>query len=405
MNNIEPLLDNTLILSKTDNIEFIINKPQKEKIILSSTDKPHEGNGNAYYTIMQNNNKITIYYRGLNIPNFNTLTEVCMGKEYTCYAESDDGLNFIKKDNNILLHDGASHNLFPLYLNNELHAIGGTQFTNDGLILLKYHNDCFTKVRKLLDGKQLLQGQCHPNHFDTHNVVLYDEQNKQYNIYIRYNGKLKRQIQYTITTDFLHFTKFNMLQYVNFNSHIYNPNIFYYPNSKYFISFPTSHIQENFIKKGMFGFSKDGYNFKILDFNVCDDINISYMVAHGMILSTINNKMYIYIHELDTANLICYSYELHRIGSIKCKDIGTITLGLFNIVSDNFKLNYKTKENGYIKVYLYNMDDLLLSESENLCGNEFSKPIIWTNNIILSNEIKYKLKFELNNASLYSLVL
>lgn len=404
MNNIEPLLDNTLILNKTNNIEIIINKPQKEKNVLFN-DKPHEGIGNAYYTVMQNNNKITIYYRGLNIPNNKVSHEFCMGKEYTCYAESDDGLNFIKKDNNILLHNGVSHNLFPFNLNNELHAIGGTQFNSNGLILFKYCNDKFIEVRKLLDGSQLLKGQSHPNHFDTHNLVLYDEQNKQYNIYIRYNGFKKRQVQYTTTTDFLHFTKFNLLQYVNFDTDIYNPNIFYYPNSKYFISFPTSHNQKNFIKKGMFGFSKDGYNFKILDFNVCDDINIAYMAAHGMILSSINNKMYIYIHEVNTTNLICYSYELHRIGAIKCNNMGTITLGPFNIVSDNFKLNYKTEENGYIKVYLYNMDNLLLSESENLCGNEFSKPIIWTNNIILSNDIKYKLKFELNNASLYSLVL
>ena len=155
----------------------------------------------------------------------------------------------------------------------------------------------------------------------------------------------------------------------------------------------------------MFGISKDGYNFKILDLNVCNDIQNSYMIGHGIVLSKIYNKMYIYINDLDTSNLICYSYELHRIGEIKCKDIGMITLGSFKLISDNFKLNYKAEENGYIKVYLYNMNDLLLSESDKLYANEFCKSIIWTNNIILSTESEYKLKFELNNASLYSIIL
>ena len=84
-------------------------------------DKPWEGAFCGYVTVIKDGEKYRMYYRGLPVSGKDgTNTEV------TCYAESDDGMNFTKpnigiyevngtKDNNVVLSGFApcSHNFCP----------------------------------------------------------------------------------------------------------------------------------------------------------------------------------------------------------------------------------------------------------------------------------------------------
>lgn len=93
-----------------------------EKEVVLKLDRPHEGPFSAYFTVLHDNGKFRLYYRG--VPE--------AGKdgrptEATCYAESKDGIHFEKPANNILLQGQApfSHNFCPFIDRNPR---GGTRY-------------------------------------------------------------------------------------------------------------------------------------------------------------------------------------------------------------------------------------------------------------------------------------
>ncbi len=405
---IEPLFDKNLILEKSNNISIKINKPTFKKIVLNKTEF-HEGIGDNYYSIIKHDKKIKIFYRSLNIPNFYVPSENCIGLENTCYAESDDGLNFNKpilnNNSNILFTNGTSHNFCVTENNNELYGIGGTAFTSKDLLILKNINNEWSVINKITEN-DIFPNWKHPNHFDSHNIIFYDYNCNHYKIYLRDNKNDRRFIQYTtLSSDLLNFEKFKNIT-IDYEGEIYTSNFKPYPNSKYYIGFPTSHIQSNFHKKGLLCYSKDGFDWKILDFNICDDIDTPYMIQNGII--DINNNFYIYVrtncYDIYNSNLACYSFELNRIQSIECKEYGFITFGFFEINSIDIYLNFKSNDdNGFIMIQMYDVDDNLINESENMSGNLFEKNIIWKHILDIKDTLNIKLKVYLKDSVLYSL--
>ena len=77
---------------------------------------------------------------------------------------------------------------FPNYLNNQYIGLSGTKLNNDGLFLFD-SNDGYNwnNKEKLLDSKNILQYYKHKNHFDTHNSIIYNNQNKFYYLHVRHN--------------------------------------------------------------------------------------------------------------------------------------------------------------------------------------------------------------------------
>ena len=68
--------------------ELRLGTPVEKEIVLK-LDRPHEGPFSAYFTVLHDNGKYRLYYRG--VPE--------AGKdgrpsEATCYAESADGIHF-----------------------------------------------------------------------------------------------------------------------------------------------------------------------------------------------------------------------------------------------------------------------------------------------------------------------
>ena len=404
---IEPLLNHDLILEKSDNININIVKPKKENIVLYKTEE-YEGIGDNYYSIIKHDNKIKLYYRALNIKDFHISSEEAQKYEQTCYAESYDGLNFTKpnlsNNTNIIFKNGTSHNFSVFTVNNEIYGIGGTAFTSGSLLLLKEEDKKWYILRSLINNTHILQEFNHINHFDSHNIILYDDINDHYKIYLRDNKKTRRHIQYSITKDLKTFEEFKNID-IDYEGEIYTSNIIKYPNSKYYIGFPSTHIQENFNKKSMFMFSLDGYIWKVLDNNLCNNINTSYMIQHGLI--EIGDNFYIYVRDdvwnLKNNNLVCYSFEKHRMQEIVCYDLGYIYIGPFSINNLDIYLNYKTIEDGFIMIELQDSNKNILIKTEEMKGNFYFKKIIWKDIIKIDFNLEYIFKINLKNACLYSI--
>ena len=118
-NRLELFVDDILIGS-INNAELRLHSPVDEGPVLYF-DKPWEGPFSAYTTIIKDGNKYRMYYRGRPVAGKDGTAD-----EVTCYAESSDGINWVKPDlkifnvmgtlnNNVILKDEipASHNFSP----------------------------------------------------------------------------------------------------------------------------------------------------------------------------------------------------------------------------------------------------------------------------------------------------
>ena len=111
MKFVETLLDKNIIVNKSDNLKFSINKPKFKQTILDFKETGVQGpNGfNGYFNIIKNNN-YKLYYR-----------EKQNYKECLMLAESNDGIHFNKTTNisqmkdNICIQSNV-HNFYPYYI-------------------------------------------------------------------------------------------------------------------------------------------------------------------------------------------------------------------------------------------------------------------------------------------------
>jgi hypothetical protein len=429
---IEPFLDRNIIKEKSLNIKFEINKPKFEKIVLV-LDKDHEKT-NAYYTILYLNNEYKLYYRGCNFAYykdkerkiFYSQTDI-NNYQYLCLATSSDGLNFEKKnyniieynkskDNNILKHDLFCHNFSPYYdkKNAKYLAVSGTGIEAGGLHLFESIDGInWIHIKKILDETFLIAGYYHPNHFDSHNCITYNEKEDYYYIYVRDNKPFQRYVQYTKTKDFIEFTKCKNINVIDGNNLIlYTPGIFKYENSDYFFCIPTkqnNNNNEEAKNNSILMISSDCINFKILTNELFDYNNIGFdnsstlftMNINSIVKSIDNSKMYIYTHNYlaEKSFIACHSFENNRINKIICNDCGFIKTQLIKL-SKKMTVNYETFKDGYISIKLFNINNEIIYTTKEYNGSNYELEIKFDNEIIKDDN--YYIKFDMYNCILYS---
>ena len=110
------------LMEQTQGVTVQMHKPQYREIVFEC-DKPWEGNVSGYFTLVPDEGRLRIYYRGMS----HTVTEImdplADHKPFFCYAESDDGRTFRRVnvgsipfwgslENNILRDDIADNMFF-----------------------------------------------------------------------------------------------------------------------------------------------------------------------------------------------------------------------------------------------------------------------------------------------------
>lgn len=438
---IELFLDKKFIKEKTPNIKFEINKPIFEKNVLK-LDRDYE-TINGYFTVLYVKNEYKMYYRVCPYNYYKDRenkthysTDELSNHEYLCLAVSSDGLNFEKKnynivnynnsvDNNIIKHDLFCHNFYPYYdkINNKYIAISGTNIYNKGLHLFESIDGInWTYIKIILDETYLVPGWNHHNHFDSHNCIVYNKNDDYYYIYLRNNKPNQRFVQYTKTKDFNEFTKCeNINIYENNNLIMYTPGIFEYNN--YFLSIPT-------IQKDTYNYDTKNNSFLMIstngiDFNILtkelfinneeeilnkDRILNDYyssdiifkMNINSMVPSIDNTKIYIYTHNIleKKSFITCHSFEKNKINKIICNDIGFIKTELIKILN-KLKINYETFNNGYISIQLISIDNKIIYNTDNFYESNYELDVQW-NNFKIIEPNNYYIKFNMYNCILYS---
>ena len=420
MKFVETLLDKNIILKKSENLKFSINKPKYKKTILNFKETSLQGpqGFNAYFKIIKNNN-YKLYYR-----------ERQNYKECLILAESEDGINFNKITNisqiteNKCIQDNV-HNFYPYYIENKKKyiATSGIEKKTQGLFLYESKNGIHWKeISKIINANDILPGWIHKNHYDTHNTVFYNKFDNYYYIYIRNNQNHVpvRYVQYTKTKDFKTFTKMKNIKINNYdNEDIYVFNSFLYPNSNLFIAIPSFeaikmkklHNKSDIKICNNLIISTNGEVWDIIEnnlFNLNNSEN-SVMMCCDIVSSIDNKELYFYLHNLNhlflpdgTYNIQLYTLELNRLNIIECLNNGFLITKIHNLIDSNIELNFKTFDNGWIEVILIDNNNNEILQSKKLIGDYLNKNVDWIQNIKLKNNNNYFIKFNMFNCILYS---
>jgi len=262
--------------------------PPEARDVAITCDAPWEGNTSAYYTVFQDGDLVRMYYRG---SHHDAATDRATHPEFTCYAESRDGLTFTKpklglfehggsKDNNIVWTGEGTHCFAPFRDPNpacppaaryKALAAGSTRIEGRKQSCLHaYHSADGVRWARTRPEPVLTAGA-----FDSQNIAFWDAERGEYRAYWRWfdrdrtdaNGaKLEnvRAIRTATSRDFLTWINQADLRYGDApREHLYTNAVMpYFRAPHLFIGFPTRYQAKTQQVEPVFMSSRDGVNFR-----------------------------------------------------------------------------------------------------------------------------------------------
>jgi len=439
------------LIDKMQGTRLVLHEPRDKGAVLNF-DKQWEGAFCGYCTVIKAEKIYQLYYRGL--PG--------AGKdgsrsEVTCYAESKDGIHWIKPDlelfevngtkkNNAILADAApvTHNFSPfldtrpgVIAKQRYKALGGTE--KSGLIAFVSPDGIHWK--KLQEQAVFDKGM-----FDSQNVSFWSAVENCYLCYFRtwtetgYGGF--RTVSRTTSKDFINWTEPEKMSFGDTPyEHLYTnqthpyfraPHIYvaiaarFMPgrkvvtdeqaktlnvNPKYYNDcsdaiFMTSRGRNIYDRTFMESFIRPGIGLQ----NWVSRSN--YPVLN--VVQTSPVEMSIYVNQdyaQPTAHVRRYSMRLDGFASVKAPyQGGEMITKLFIFKGSKLLINFRTSAAGEIRVEILNengsqITDYSLDDSQVIIGNEIEKVVSWKNGTDVSQLIgkPVRLRFVMKDADLYSL--
>ena len=199
------------LIDKMDNTRLKLHHPRKEKEVFPM-EKPWEGVYCGYTTVFKDGDLYRMYYLGY---------PVDPPGNFTCYAESKDGIHWRRpelglvefqgsKKNNIIMTGGPeSHNFSPFLdtkpgvpSSEKYKAVGGIGGVFEGAGLMAYASPDGIHWKKMREQGVITKGA-----FDSHNLAFYSETEQCYVCYFRTFRHGVRWITRTTSDDFLNWTE------------------------------------------------------------------------------------------------------------------------------------------------------------------------------------------------------
>ena len=252
---LELFVDDWLIETMS-NTRLKMHTPVKKEVVFIF-DAPWEGGLSAYVTIMIDQDHFRMYYRGGGD----------LSREYTCLAESQDGIRWTRpslglfdfngsKNNNIIWTGQKkayweSHNFSPFKdthpdtpSSERYKAVTLGRQVIDGerqKVLLAFVSPDGINWRRLQDEPIITEGS-----FDSHNTVFWDSARQQYACYFRQGRDGKRSVRRSISNDFIHWSQPEWLDFgPSPLEHFYtNGIIAYFRAPHIYLGFPMRFVPE-----------------------------------------------------------------------------------------------------------------------------------------------------------------
>jgi hypothetical protein len=430
---LELFVDDYLIDTMT-NATQQLHSPQAREIVLE-TNMPWEGPWSGYFTVFQDGDFYRMYYRGM--PQG--------GPESTCYAESKDGINWVRptiglfefrgsKDNNIIWtsdipgEGGMSHNFAPFKDTNpaakpdELYKA-----VTKGPLIAMCSADGW-HWRKMRDEPIITEGA-----FDSLNIAFYDNLREEYVCYLRDFKDGVRHIRVSTSKDFLNWTKPEWLDFGDAPpEHLYTNAIRpYFRAPHIYMGFPkrlvperTSEIDrtvgETAVSDGVFMTSRDQVHFhRWLEAFVRPGLDPgnwmqrTNMAAWGM-LQTSPEEISLYYSEH-------YYQPTHRIRRRTIRTDGFVSINAkyqggelltkpLTFEGKELVINYATSAVGSVQVEIQDaaghaIDGFALAQCPEIFGDEIERVVSWEGGSDVSRLAgqPVRLRFAMKDADLYSI--
>ncbi|MDF2723751.1 MAG: hypothetical protein K0Q59_3426 [Paenibacillus sp.] len=425
-------------------LRLSLNKPERKEIALE-LNRPWEGSNGTYFTALQDEEKVRLYYRGYMAPGAQDISD----EQRVCYAESADGIHFTRPElglyafdgstrNNIVFQGPLAHNFTP-FLDRSPHAVPKERYKAVGGTgtITAAKNDGSLYGLTSPDGihwREIEQRLIGGGGFDSQNVAFWDPNAQAYRCYNRYfHGGKYRAVQSCSSPDFIHWSEQQHNEYEDDApmEHFYTNATIVCPGAEHmYLAFPKRFVPgrkkiashaETGLSDTCFMTSRDGVRWNRTFMEAWlrpgrDDRNWtdrSNMVAFGCI-ETGPDEFSLYATEhyrWDSNRLRRLSVRKHGFASVSSSYAGgeMVTRPIV-LEGDRLHLNYSTSAAGFIRVEVQDAEGralpgFTLEDAEPLFGDNVEEPFHWKGGVSLSALRGYtiRLRFEMRDADLYAL--
>ncbi|MBO9605656.1 MAG: hypothetical protein J7639_06880 [Paenibacillaceae bacterium] len=441
----ELLLDRHVI-ERTDNARLRLHPPVRQEISLRM-DRLWEDRGSGVYgTVLKDGGKFRMYYRGAS-----EMKTDYDETQYCCYAESDDGIHWVKpnlgivsfrgsSDNNIVYAGRFCSNFSPFLDTNpaclpeqRYKAIAGNW--KEGLV--GFVSADGLHWRRLREEPLITDGA-----FDSHNVVFWDDRRGRYVCYSRYFQRPTpdapqytgvRCIQSCESPDFLNWGPQQPNRYGEEAplEHFYTNATVPCPGAEHvWLSFPMRFMPE---RHNIAGFPKVGVSDNVL-LSSRDGVNWerefleawlrpgrdprnwterSHIVARGILETGAEaEELSLYVcehYEWDDAHIRRVSVPRHRFASVGAgRDGGEFVTKPLVFAGSRLLLNYATSAPGTLTVQVEREDGAAVpgfafADAEELYGDELEHAFVWRGGDLAQLAgAPVRLRFRLTDADLFA---
>jgi len=436
------------LIDKLEGVQIVKHTPRDEGPVIYF-DKPWEGIFCTYTTIIKDGGLYRAYYRG-GTPGLN---KAYTNEEFTCYAESVDGIKWVKPalklyevvgsdENNVVLSNEAPahHNFSPFIDKNpniipsrKYKALGGN--SKNGLLAFTSPDGIHWK--KLRDQAVITKGK-----FDSQNVSFWSESENCYVCYFRTTNSGFRSVSRTTSNDFVNWTDPVAMTFGNTPfEHLYTQQTSPYFRAPHIYVAIGGRLMpgrqvltEEQAKKlnvdpGYFKDCSDAYFMTTRGGNVYDRTFMEAFIRPGIgldnwvsrsnypalsVVQTSPEEMSIYVNQdyaQPTAHLHRYSLRLDGFTSISAPySGGEVITKPFTFTGQKLEINYSTSAAGEIRFEVQDengkpVPGYKLEDSQRIIGNEISRVVLWKGSGDLKN-LAYKtvrLRISMKDADLYSI--
>ncbi len=430
-NRLELFVDDHLIEKTEGDIRLHLMKPEPKEVVFV-TDEPWEGNTSGYYTVFRDRDIYRMIYRGWQHDN----KKKAVHREVTCYAESKDGIHWVKPNlglfewngstkNNIVWLGAGTHNFTAFRDDNpatppeaRYKAFGG----GGGGLLAFQSPDC--KHWKLIQKQPVITHGA----FDSQNLAFWDADRNEYRAYWRIFTKGVttdkvwkpagvRAIRTATSKDFITWENEADLTYTAGTpaEHLYTNAVQkYFRAPDLFIGFPTRYDPKSQQVEPVFMSSRDGVSFHryadpVIPRTAPKDRNhnrSNYMVWGMFQLPGSSKEISVYgtenYYESTPGRVRRFAYRVDGFVALRGSEKGgQVTTKPLRYNGRQLLLNYVVEQGGTLHVEALDESGKVIGISKLVQGDAVDARVNWKQSPVLNQGI-VQLRFTLKNADLFS---
>lgn len=429
----ELFVDHFLIDRIEGGARLKLHLPEPQEVVLT-TDQPWEGNTSAYFTIFQDGDLYRMYYRG---SHWDERTKQSGHREVTCYAESRDGIHWLKpqlglfefagsKQNNIVW-DGVGTHCFTVFKDSNPNcdadarykAISrGKPLRAKGLYVFKSPDAIHWTLMR--EEPVITQGA-----FDSQNLAFWDAHLGQYRVYFRVSQDGVRHIKTSHSADFVHWAEPALLSFGDAPlEHLYTNAVLPYERARHLlIAFPTRYLPDQGQRvEPTFMSSRDRLNFHRWTEAVIPESaprdragNRSNYMTWGLVqLPSSPQEFSVYATEAyytgPDSRVRRFTYRIDGFVSVHCElEPGSLTTKPIRFSGSRLSVNSAALPNGHIKVELQDefgnpLQGFASDSCDPIAGDSLDQVVTWRGNSDVSSLAGrvVQVRFQMKAADLYS---